>query len=165
MATKPFDYKKEYKELYQPKTIPQLVDVPEMNFIMVDGRGDPNDSPLFQEAVEILYGISYTIKMSSKKGMEPEGYFDYVVPPLEGLWWIDGTEFSFTDRENWLWTLMIRLPEFVTSDVFAWAKAETKRKSRSWVWIKPDLRRLKRVCAFRSCTSAPTAPNLSQWRR
>ena len=67
MATKPFDYKKEYKELYQPKTIPQLVDVPEMNFIMVDGRGDPNDSPLFQEAVEILYGISYTIKMSSKK--------------------------------------------------------------------------------------------------
>lgn len=132
MATKPFDYKKEYKELYQPKTIPQLVDVPEMDFIMVDGRGDPNDSPLFQEAVEILYGISYTIKMSSKKGMEPEGYFDYVVPPLEGLWWIDGTEFSFTDRENWLWTLMIRLPEFVTSDVFAWAKAETKKK-------KPEL--------------------------
>lgn len=132
MSEKAFDFKKEYKELYLPKNKPQLIDVPSMNFIMVDGSGDPNNSPEFQHATELLYGLSYTIKMSSKKGLEPKGFFDYVVPPLEGLWWIDEGSFSFEMRDNWKWTLMIRQPDFVDHEVFQWAVRELTRK-------KPEL--------------------------
>ncbi len=89
MGSKAFDYKKEYKDLYLPKDNPLLIDVPAINFIMVDGCGDPNNNQEFQEAVELLYGLSYIIKMSKSKGKQPEGYFEYVVPPLEGLWWVD----------------------------------------------------------------------------
>lgn len=132
MSEKAFDFKKEYKDLYLPKNKPQLIEVPSMNFIMVDGIGDPNNSPEFQHATELLYGLSYTIKMSSKKGLEPKGFFDYVVPPLEGLWWIDEGSFSFEMRDNWKWTLMIRQPDFVDHEVFQWAVRELTRK-------KPEL--------------------------
>lgn len=129
---KPFDYKKEFKDLYIPKNKPILIEVPPINFIMVDGRGDPDNNQSFQKAIEVLYGLSFTIKMSKKKGNEPEGYFDYVVPPLEGLWWIDEGHFSFEKRDNWQWTLMIRQPEFVNKDVFHWALGELSKK-------KPEL--------------------------
>lgn len=132
MNEKVLDYKKEYKDLYLPKGDPVLIDVPAMQFIMVDGKGDPNNNPEFEQAVELLYGLSYTIKMSKKKGKEPAGYFDYVVPPLEGLWWVDDENFSLEKRDNWLWTVMIRQPEFVSPDFFAWAKDELKKK-------KPEL--------------------------
>ena len=88
------DYKKEFKDLYQPKTKPSLVDVPEMTFISVRGSGDPNTSIEYKEAIEILYGLSFTIKMSKMSGNQPEGYFEYVVPPLEGLWFSDGITFD-----------------------------------------------------------------------
>ena len=109
MSEKAMDYKKEQKDLYMPKDKPALIEVPPMNFLMVDGSGDPNDNPEFQHATELLYGLSYAIKMSKKKGKQPEGFFEYVVPPLEGLWWIDEGSFSFEKRDNWKWTL-IRQP-------------------------------------------------------
>ena len=118
----PYDFKKEQKELYQPKTA-VIVEVPEMVFIMADGVGDPNTSEEYKAALEVLYGLSYTIKMSKKGGSEPPGYFDYVVPPLEGLWWLaDKSAFDFADKDKFCWTSMIRQPEFVTPDVFARAK-------------------------------------------
>lgn len=132
MTTKPFDYKKEYKDLYMPKNSPMLIDVPAMNYIMIDGKGDPNNNKEFEHAVEVLYGLSFTIKMSKMKGNQPEGYFEYVVPPLEGLWSINNGTFSLEKRDNWVWTLMIRQPEFVTLDFFNWACSELKHK-------KPDL--------------------------
>jgi len=130
------DYKKEYKELYVPKTKPMIVDVPKMTFIMIDGKGNPNKiDGEYQKAVEALYGLSYTIKMSKKSGKEPKGYFEYVVPPLEGLWWIEDETFdelNIMDKEKFNWTSMIRQPEFVDNEVFNWAKEELKRK-------KPDV--------------------------
>lgn len=127
MAGKALDFKKEYKDLYMPKAVPMFIDVPAMNFVMVDGAGDPN-SPEFEDAVELLYAISFAIKMSKMKGEQPEGYFEYVVPPLEGLWWIEGGKFSFDQRENWRYTVMIRQPEFVTPAVFASACTTAKAK-------------------------------------
>lgn len=132
MSVKAFDYKKEYRDLYLPKGEPMLIEVPSMNFIMTDGSGDPNDNPSFQRAIELLYGLSFTIKMSKMKGNQPEGYFEYVVPPLEGLWGIDHGLFSLEQRENWKWTVMIRQPEFVDEAVFKWACNELKKK-------KPEL--------------------------
>lgn len=132
MSNKVFDYKKEYKDLYMPKDKPVLIEVPTMNFIMVDGSGDPNNNPSFQQAVELLYGLAFTIKMSKMKGNQPAGYFEYVVPPLEGLWWIDEGGFSFEVRDNWKWTLMIRQPDFVNKEVFKWACGELVKK-------KPEL--------------------------
>jgi hypothetical protein len=128
MSEKVFDYKKEYKELYTPKNRPVLINVPSMDFIMVDGSGDPNGNSDFNQAIELLYGLSYVIKMSKMKGIQPEGYFDFVVPPLEGLWWIDGGRFSLDKRENWKWTIMIRQPEFVKEAFFKWACNEIKGK-------------------------------------
>jgi len=125
------DFKKEYKDLYLPKTKPMLIDVPEIQFIMVDGAGDPY-SETYQQAIAILYGLTFTIKMSKMSGKQPSGYYEYVVPPLEGLWWVSGGVFSFEQRENWLWTAMIRQPEFVTTAVFDWAVEECARK-------KPEL--------------------------
>lgn len=112
------DFKKEDKELYCALAEPTLVKVGAMNFLMVDGKGDPNTNPQFQTAVEALYGLSYTIRMMPKSGLTPPGYFEYVVPPLEGLWWVgEGEEFSFQNRDNWCWTLMIRQPDFVTNQL------------------------------------------------
>lgn len=130
--TEKLDYKKKYKDLYLPKQKPALIDVPAMNFIMVDGAGDPNDpNGQYSEAMEILYGLSFTIKMSKMNGREPAGYFEYVVPPLEGLWWFENDEFDGTqlqDKSKFNWISMIRQPEFVTADVFAWARAELQKK-------------------------------------
>jgi len=125
-----FDYKKEYKDLYFPGSAPMLITVPPLQFIAVAGSGDPN-SEEFQKAVGLLYGLSFTIKMSKMKGDQPEGYFEYVVPPLEGLWWIDGDGFSFAERDNWRWEAMIRQPEFVDDTVFAWACEQYAKKEKA----------------------------------
>lgn len=134
MQTKKLDYKKEYKDLYQPPKKPSIIDVPEMVFIAVDGHGDPNTSPEYKLAMEILYGLSFTVKMSKMDGSQPEGYFDYVVPPLEGLWSADGTEFdglNITDKNKFKWVSMIRQPEFVTSEVFETAREKLAKKKPS----------------------------------
>lgn len=124
-----FDFKKEYRSLYQPKPVPVIVDVPMMKFIMVDGRGNPNDEAgEYARAVELLYGLSYTIRMSGKSGNAPAGFFEYVVPPLEGLWHTEEYPFDAGRKDQLIWTSMIRQPEFVTEDVIAWAARELKRK-------------------------------------
>lgn len=136
MANTTFDFKKEHRDLYQPKTTPTLIDVPAMNFIMVAGHGNPNDDDgAYAEALSLLYGLSFTIKMSKMGGGQPEGYFDYVVPPLEGLWWTGDEGFDgshILDKSKLAWISMIRQPSFVTPDVFAWARDEMCVK-------KPDL--------------------------
>jgi len=131
---KKLDYKVQEKELYNPQTKPALINVPQMTFICIDGRGNPNDQDgEYQKAVEALYGLTYTIKMSAKSGIVIDDYFDYVVPPLEGLWWIDDCkEFNFRDKAQFCWTAMIRQPEFVTEKVFQQAKATIIKK-------KPEL--------------------------
>ena len=127
-----FDFKREYKDLYMPKTKPMLIDAPQMSFIMIDGKGDPNSPDGdYAKAVEVLYGLTYTIKMSKMSGEEPKGYFEYVVPPLEGLWWFDLDNFDgfkIKDKDQFYWTSMIRQPEFVTEEVFDWAKEKLKKK-------------------------------------
>lgn len=141
LTVEKFDYKKEFKNLYLPKSSPVIIDVPEMNFIMVDGKGDPQDEE-YQNAVELIYGLSFVIKMSYKSEKNIEGYFQYVVPPLEGLWWYEKGEFDFDKRDNWLWTSMIRQPEFVTDEVFQWAVEMLKKK-------KPEIDISKaRLCNF-----------------
>ncbi|MDA8097980.1 MAG: GyrI-like domain-containing protein [Clostridia bacterium] len=121
------DLKKELKHLYDcPAGGPVIVEVPAMNFIMVDGAGDPNNSPEFSEAVEALYGLSYTLKFKLKKG---EAGTDYGVMPLEGLWWTDDMrEFSLNARDRWKWTLMILQPEFVTADLYLQVLEEVRKK-------------------------------------
>ncbi len=128
------DYKKEDKDLYQPKTEPSEIFVPAMNFIMIDGKGDPNTKGgEYEKALELLYALTFTIKMSVKSGREPEGYFEYAVPPLEGLWWMEEDNcMDFTRKDKYCWTSMIRQPGFVTEEVFGWACGEVSRK-------KPDL--------------------------
>jgi len=128
------DYKKQYKNLYQPKTVPAIVDVPKMKFIMVDGKGNPNEEAgEYAKAIELLYGLSYTIKMSNKSGKAPADFFDYVVPPLEGLWWTEEDRpFETGQKDKLIWTAMIRQPEFVTEEVFRWAVDELQKK-------KPEL--------------------------
>ncbi|WP_378954280.1 GyrI-like domain-containing protein [Pelosinus sp. sgz500959] len=129
MTTEKIDYKKEYKDLYLPKQKPTVVNVPTMTFIMVNGSGNPNiEGGEYQQAIELLYGLSYTIKMSNKNGYQPEDYFDYVVPPLEGLWWLEEDNMDFTQKNKFCWTSMIRQPEFVTKEVFQWSCNELKRK-------------------------------------
>lgn len=125
------DYKKEYKDLYQPKTKPSIIEVPEMIFIAIDGEGNPNSCPEYKAAIEVLYGLSYAIKMSKMNGTQPAGYFEYVVPPLEGLWQVDGVDFdgmNVTDKDKFKWISMIRQPEFVTEEVFEQAKLVLKKK-------------------------------------
>ena len=125
-----FDYKKEYKEFYLPPRKPQLVEVPEMRFVAVRGSGNPNDEGgEYQSAMQLLYGLAFTIKMSKLGDHRIEGYFDYVVPPLEGLWWQAGaSSLDLAHKESFQWISMIRLPEFVTKQEFDWAVAEATRK-------------------------------------
>ena len=124
------DYKKEYKDLYLPKTKPMLIDVPNMKFIMVRGKGNPNsEKGEYQEAMSILYGLSFTIKMSKMGNNKIDGYFEYVVPPLEGFWRNkDEKNVDYRNKENFEWYSMIRQPKFVTEDVFKWACNEVKEK-------------------------------------
>ena len=128
-----FDYKKEYKEFYLPKNKPVIVDIPAMNFVAVRGKGDPNDENLeYKQAMNLLYGISFTIKMSKKGDHRIDGYFDYVVPPLEGLWKQSGsTGIDYSHKEKFEWVSMIRLPDFVTKDDFDWAVSEATAKKKS----------------------------------
>lgn len=124
------DYKKTEKHLYLPKS-PAIVQVPEMVFFAVDGQGDPNTSPAYQQALELLYGLTFTVKMSKMGGEEPEGYFDYVVPPLEGLWWTETPGFDGkppADKNDFRWTSLIRQPDFVNEEVFAWAAERLAKK-------------------------------------
>lgn len=124
------DYKKTNKDLYQPKTEPGIIDVPAMAFIQLNGRGNPNDPEgEYQKAVEALYALSYTIKMSPKNGPAPHGYFEYVVPPLEGLWWQEGVRgVDLMSKDTFSWTAMIRQPDFVNEQVFAAAVEAVTRK-------------------------------------
>jgi len=126
----PIDFKKREKELYLPATEPSIIEVPKMIFIQVDGAGNPNDEDgEYQSAVELLYALSYTIKMVTKNGEAPDRYFEDVVRPLEGLWWLEkGDDIDFRDKSRYLWTSMIRQPEFVTQDVFERAVAVTAKK-------------------------------------
>jgi hypothetical protein len=124
------DYKKEYKDLYIPKTEPVLINIHEISFVSIMGKGDPNDiNGEYKTAIEVLYGIQYTIKMSKKGTYIPDGYFDYVVPPLEGFWWFDG-EADTKDKSKYNWVSVIRLPEYVTRDVFTWACEEAGKKKK-----------------------------------
>ncbi len=128
-----FDYKKEYKEFYLPPKKPGLIEIPEMNYIAVQGKGDPNEPDgEYKAAMQLLYGIAFTIKMSYKGSKKIEGYFPYVVPPLEGLWRQQGMEgFDYAHKENFEWRSMIRLPEFVNEEIFDWAVAEASEKKKS----------------------------------
>ncbi len=124
------DFKKTQKELYMPGTKPSLIEVPEMIFFMVDGAGDPNTSAEYAGAMEILYALSWGVKMSKMSAAQPEGYFDYVVPPLEGLWWHrdGGVIEDILDKDSFCWTSMIRQPDFVTENVFEGIKAVLAKK-------------------------------------
>ena len=127
-----FDYKKEYKEFYLPPERPGIVTVPAMNFLAARGRGDPNEEGgAYKQALELLYAVAYAIKMSKLGRHKPAGYFDYVVPPLEGLWWQEGTQgVDYSRKADFRWISLIRLPEFVTEDVFDWAIREAAEKKR-----------------------------------
>lgn len=127
-----FDYKKEYKEFYLPPKTPGIVTVPAMHFLAVRGRGDPNEeNGAYKQALGLLYAVAYTIKMSKLGKHRPEGYFDYVVPPLEGLWWQEGIHgVDYARKKDFQWISLLRLPEFVTKEVFAWAIRETTEKKQ-----------------------------------
>ncbi len=128
-----FDYKKEYKEFYMPGRKPCIVTVPSMNYLAVRGQGDPNvEGGEYKQAIGLLYGIAFTIKMSRKCGRQMEGYFDYVVPPLEGFWWQDGIMgVDYDKKDMFRWISVIRLPDFVTKEDFAWAVTEAERKKKT----------------------------------
>lgn len=128
-----FDYKKEYKEFYLPPRTPGIVDVPPMNFVAVRGSGDPNvEGGEYQQAMGLLYGIAFTIKMSPKAGHTIDGYFEYVVPPLEGFWWIDGFDgMDYARKADFRWVSCIRLPDFVGRDAFNWAVEQATRKKKA----------------------------------
>ena len=127
----PFDYKKEYKEFYMPKAQPALIEVPAMNYVAVRGKGDPNGSAAYQAAMELLYGIAFTIKMSKLGDHRIDGYFDYVVPPLEGFWWQDGVDgVDYSDKASFHWISLIRLPDFVTKADFDWAVETAAKKKK-----------------------------------
>ena len=134
-----FDYKKEYKEFYMPKGKPSIVTVPKMNYIAVRGQGDPNEEDGdYKAAIGLLYGIAFTIKMSKMGSRQIEGYFDFVVPPLEGFWRQDGIDgVDYSRKEDFQWISVIRLPDFVTEDDFRWAVEEaTLKKSQDFSKVK-----------------------------
>lgn len=128
-----FDFKKEYKEFYLPGNTPEIVDIPSMTYVAVRGSGDPNEEGGdYQRAIGVLYAVSYTIKMSYKGDHKIEGFFEYVVPPLEGFWRQDGIEgVNCADKSAFNWISVIRLPDFVTREDFEWAVAEVARKKKT----------------------------------
>ena len=127
-----FDFKKEYKEFYMSKSVPEIITVPKANYIAVRGMGDPNqEGGAYQSAVSILYAVAYTLKMSYKTDYRIEGFFEYVVPPLEGFWWQEGVDgIDYGDKSTFHWISVIRLPEFVTKKDFDWAVEEAARKKK-----------------------------------
>lgn len=128
----PFDFKKEYKEFYMPKNKPEIVTVPPANYIAVRGTGDPNEPDgAYQQAISVLYAIAYTLKMSYKTDHRIEGFFEYVVPPLEGFWWQENTDsIDYADKSAFHWVSVIRLPDFITPDDFAWAVQTAEKKKK-----------------------------------
>ncbi|MDE6016222.1 MAG: GyrI-like domain-containing protein [Acetatifactor sp.] len=128
-----FDYKKAYKEFYLPPQKPCIIDIPEMHYVAVRGTGNPNEPDgAYTKALNLLYGIAFTIKMSYKGSHKIDGYFEYVVPPLEGLWWQQGVAgIDYGKKETFQWISMIRLPEFVTREVFEWAVTEASEKKKT----------------------------------
>lgn len=127
-----FDYKREYKEFYMPKEKPGIVDVPSINHLAVRGNGNPNlEDSEYKKSIELLYAVSYTIKMSYKGSHKINGYFEYVVPPLEGLWWQDKTfEMDYGRKDDFSFISLIRLPDFVTKEDFSWAIQEATKKKK-----------------------------------
>ena len=144
----PFDYKKEFKEFYLPPAKPQIVTVPKMQFVAVRGKGNPNEEDgEYKAALAVLYAISYTIKMSKKGDHRIDGYFDYVVPPLEGFWWQEKNGevvagFDYADKSSFNWISAIRLPDFVTKKDFEWAK-ETAAKKKGLDCSRAELLSIK----------------------
>lgn len=128
-----FDFKKEYKEFYLPKNKPSIVEIPQMRYLAVRGDGDPNaDDSDYKKTIGLLYAIAFTIKMSPKAGHQMDGYFDYVVPPLEGFWWQDGGGIiDYSRKKDFHFISVIRLPDFVTREEFDWAIAEATRKKKT----------------------------------
>ena len=126
-----FDYKKEYKEFYMSKNKPEIVKIPPMNYVAVRGKGNPNvEGGDYQQAISILYAVAYTLKMSYKTDYKIEGFFEYVVPPLEGFWWQDNIKgIDYSNKDSFHWISVIRLPDFVSERDFAWAvQTATKKK-------------------------------------
>ena len=163
-----FDFKKEYSEFYMPKNKPQIVTVPPANYIAVRGMGDPNEEGgAYKAAIGVLYAVAYTIKMSKMGDHRMAGYFDFVVPPLEGFWWQEGVEgVDYSDKSAFHWISVIRLPEFVTKTEFDWAVAEAARKKKLDCSAAEFLTIDEGQCVQRSCTSAPlmmSLPPLRSW--
>lgn len=129
----PFDYKKEYREFYMPPKTPTIVEVPAMNYLAVRGKGNPNDEDgEYKNSIGLLYGIAFTIKMSYKGSHKIDGYFEYVVPPLEGFWWQDGVKgIDYGRKEDFNFISVIRLPDFVSKEDFDWAIREATVKKKT----------------------------------
>ncbi len=127
-----FDFKKEYKEFYMPKAVPQIVNVPAANFIAVRGKGDPNEeNGAYQQAISVLYAVAYTLKMSYKIDYRIEGFYEYVVPPLEGFWWQESADgINYGDKSAFCWISVIRLPDFITRKDFEWAVETASKKKK-----------------------------------
>lgn len=127
-----FDFKKEYKEFYMPKNKPEIVTVPPANYIAVRGKGDPNEeNGAYQQAIGVLYAIAYTLKMSYKGDYKIEGFFEYVVPPLEGFWWQDNVVgVDYSNKSTFHWISVIRLPDFITQKDFDWAVETASKKKK-----------------------------------
>ena len=127
-----FDFKKEYKEFYMPKNKPEIVTIPRANYIAVRGKGDPNEEGgSYKKAMEVLYSVAYTLKMSYKTDHRIEGFFEYVVPPLEGFWWQEGVDgIDYSDKSTFCWISVIRLPDFITKSDFDWAVESASKKKK-----------------------------------
>lgn len=128
----PFDFKKEYKEFYMPPQKPVIVEIPEMNFLAVRGKGDPNEEKgEYKIVVSLLYTVAYTVKMSYKGSYKIDGYYQYVVPPLEGLWWQPGTNgIDYKNKDRFHWISLLRLPDFIAMEDFEWAIKEATKKKK-----------------------------------
>ena len=127
-----FDFKKEYKEFYMPKNKPEIVNVPTANYIAVRGKGDPNTPDgEYQQAISVLYAVAYTLKMSYKTDYKIKGFFEYVVPPLEGFWWQDNVQgVNYANKDSFNWISVIRLPDFVAKKAFEWAVENASKKKK-----------------------------------
>ena len=143
----PLDYKKQDRRLYFPSAVPAVVDVPEMQFFMVDGTGDPNaPDGEYSHALELLYTLSYAVRMGGKKGAFPApDYLEYVVPPLEGLWWNSGQNPS-ADKNTFRWTSMIRQPGFITAEAFEYARMNAMQKKPP---LNVEMARMASLAGFR----------------
>ena len=162
----PFDYKKEYRAFYQPPKVPEIIDVPEMQFVCVSGTGDPNEEGgAYQQALGVLYAVSYTLKMSPRAGHLMDGFFDYVVPPLEGFWQQDGVSGMDYERKADLhWLSVIRVPDFVTAEDFRWA-VETASEKKKLDCSRAELRTIREGLCVQMMHIGAYTMNPRRWRR